>query len=130
MKEFKKGDTVYYGTLKGEVTEQLNDTSNSSMTVYFEKYGYTILTKDGRYFKDTPVVLSHFPYELQMKKVELVIEKDTVVWFRDNENQSWRVGYYSHYEDDEHYVFSFSKKSTESKVYDTWKIVTTENPLK
>jgi hypothetical protein len=32
--EFKKGDTVYCGTQKGEVTEQNNDNTNMHMHFY------------------------------------------------------------------------------------------------
>jgi hypothetical protein len=129
--EFKKGDTVYYGTSKGEVIEQRNENSISSMKVMFENFSHVLFTKDGRYYKDTPVVLSHFPYELEMKRVEEVIEKDTIVWYRDTEHCTWKNGYYSHFEDGKHYVFNWSLKSTETTETETlfWKIVTTKNPL-
>jgi hypothetical protein len=128
-KEFKKGDTVYYGTLKGEVTEQNNDVSDVSTYVNFENNESNYFTKDGREYEYTPVVLSHFPYELEMKRVEEVIEKDTVVWFKDCKDEYWRCGYYSHFENGKHYVFNFSQKSTETNDFMDWNIVTTQNPL-
>lgn len=130
MKEFEKGDTVYWGTLKGEVTEQRNNNTYSSTIVKFNREGNVSFTKDGRYLKNTPVVLSHFPYEMKMKKVEQVIAKDTPVWFRDDENEFWGYGYYSHFKNGKHYIFEQSKKSTESISFNFLKIVTTENPLK
>jgi hypothetical protein len=60
---------------------------------------------------------------------EQPIEKDTLVWFRDNERMSWSVGYYSHSKKGNHWCFDGSKKSTETKDCLEWKIVTTENPL-
>jgi len=127
--EFKKGDTVYYGTLKGEVTEQKNDNSSTSINVEFEQFSNLRFTKDGRYYENTPIILSHFPYELEMKRVEEVIEKDTIVWYRDTEGCSWMNGYYSHFQDGRHYIFTGSQKSTETKTIHSWNIVTTKNPL-
>jgi hypothetical protein len=60
---------------------------------------------------------------------EQPIEKDTLVWCKSYEEQMWKVGYYSHCENGEHYVFESSKKSTETSDYMMWNIVTTENPL-
>ena len=60
---------------------------------------------------------------------EQPIEKDTIVWFRDYEDATWRVGYYSHFENGKHWCFVNSKKSTETNTTNGWKIVTTENPL-
>ena len=128
-KEFKKGDTVYYGTLKGEVTEQYNDGSYFSIYVNFENNNGHFFTKDGREYEYTPVVLSNFPYELEMKRVEEVIEKDTVVWYKDYKDEYWSCGYYSHFDNGKHYVFTFSRKSTETNYYMFWNIVTTQNPL-
>lgn len=58
------------------------------------------------------------------------IEKDTFVWFRDSEDSSWLVGYYSHFKDGKHFCFYHSKKSTETNDSVPWEIVTTENPLR
>ena len=60
---------------------------------------------------------------------EQPIEKDTLVWVRDHEEQMWKVGYYSHLENKRHRCFIESKKSTETKETNSWKIATTENPL-
>ena len=128
-KEFKKGDTVYYGTLKGEVAEQYNDVGNLSTYVDFENKKSNYFTKDGREYKYTPVVLSYFPYELEMKRVEEVIKKDTIVWYRDDKDESWINGYYSHFENGRHYVFYSSQKSTETNGFMNWNVVTTQNPL-
>jgi hypothetical protein len=65
--------------------------------------------------------------EYQFK--EQPIEKDTLVWFRDDESMSWFNGYYSHFEDGKHWCFGGSKKSTETDIASRWNIVTTENPL-
>jgi hypothetical protein len=60
---------------------------------------------------------------------EQPIEKDTLVWYRLSENESWRIGYYSHFEDGLHHCFTGSLKSTQTYETYSWNIVTTENPL-
>lgn len=60
---------------------------------------------------------------------DLPIERDTLVWYRDIEVDSWRIGYYSHFENGQHFCFINSKKSTETSISNSWNIVTTENPL-
>ena len=67
---------------------------------------------------------------IQIHSKKYRIAKDTLVWFRDYESESWSVGYYSHFENNNHYCFDYSKKSTETKELITCNIVTTENPLK
>jgi uncharacterized protein YlaI len=74
-KKFKVGDVVYYGERKGHVLEQNNDNSEISMYVCFEENKRfqeknNCFTKDGRFHFGLPVVLSHFPYELKMKKIK------------------------------------------------------------
>jgi hypothetical protein len=74
-KKFKVGDVVYWGERKGIVTEQNNDNSESSIYVCFEENGKFeeqtfCFTKDGRYYFGLPIVLSHFPYKLKMKKIK------------------------------------------------------------
>jgi hypothetical protein len=74
-KKFKVGDMVYWGRRKGHVLEQNNDNSEISMYVCFEENDRFdeknyCFTKDGRYYFGLPVVLSHFPYELKMKKIK------------------------------------------------------------
>lgn len=131
MAEFKVGDIVYWGTLKGEVVTQNNNDSDSSIRVKLDSIFFPFhFYKDGRFFKNTPVVLSHFPYEMEMKKVEQVIQKDTPVWFRNSEKCTWYYGYYSHFKDGEHYVFCCSKNSKETQSFSRVNILTTENPLK
>ena len=83
---------------------------------------YTIDGKSKRGDKH-PSAFLEYPFKQQ------VIEKDTLVWFRDSEDENWMVGYYSHFEKGQHVCFASSKKSTETTEVTIWKIVTTENPL-
>ena len=86
-KKFKVGDVVYWGEKKGVVKEQFNNISESSTFVCFEETGEFTnfvcfeetgeftkrnisFTKDGRFLFGSPIVLSHFPYELKMKKIK------------------------------------------------------------
>lgn len=84
--------------------------------------GYTI---DGKcYVTDKyPSAFLEYPFKEQL------IEKDTIVWFRDDEEGTWLMGYYSHFKDEKHFCFAGSRKSTETNISCSWKIVTTENPL-
>lgn len=73
-KKFKVGDVVYWGEREGIVTE-VYEKNEASLYVSFEENRYfrrweISFTKDGRYIKGTPIVLSHFPYELKMKKIK------------------------------------------------------------
>jgi hypothetical protein len=92
---------------------------------------YQILTHGNSYTIDGKI-LKHHKYPtafLEYPFKEQPIEKDTPVWFRDSKGESWSVGYYSHFEDGQHFVFDYSKKSTATDEVSYWKIVTTENPL-
>ena len=99
-------------------------------TVYYPSHpiftdtecSYTIDGKQ-RCEDNAPSAFTEYPFK------EQPIEKDTLVWFRDNESACWKVGYYSHYEDGQHWCFDSSKKSTETEELTTWEIVKTENPL-
>jgi len=86
---------------------------------------YETYTIDGKSrIKDKyPSAFLEYPFKEQL------IEKDTLVWFRDSENENWMVGYYSHFEDGKHHCVDYSKKSTETFDNTNWEIVTTENPL-
>jgi hypothetical protein len=63
------------GERKGIVTEQHNDKDEASTFVCFEETGEfkrwdISFTKDGRFLCGTPIVLSHTPYKLKMKKIK------------------------------------------------------------
>lgn len=126
-REFKIGDTVYWGTLKGKVTI-IKEGSTYPVVVEFEDISNDF-TENGQFYKDTPQVLFHQPYNLSF--IEPTIEKDTKVWYRDGDFENWGVGYYSHYnsEDDMHVIFDNSKKSTQTNNTTGWAIVVTEDPL-
>jgi hypothetical protein len=68
--KFKAYDIVYFGNLKGNVLMQANDDSDISLQVYFTNNKNLSFTKDGRFYKDMPVILSHYPYEFKMKKIK------------------------------------------------------------
>jgi hypothetical protein len=86
-------------------------------------FSYTIDGKN-HYSHKHPSAFLEYPFERP-------IEKDTLVWFRDYDYESWSVGYYSHFNDGNHFCFNGSKKSDQTNVADRslWRIVTTENPL-
>ena len=75
-KKFKIGDTVYWGEREGIVTEVHKEKDEASIIVRFQETGefwrrwHISFTKDGRFVNGTPIVLSHFPYELKIKKIK------------------------------------------------------------
>lgn len=74
-KKFKVGDVVYWGKREGLVTEVYKGKDEASLYVSFEETGefgkwHISFTKDGRFLIGTPIVLSHEPYELKMKKIK------------------------------------------------------------
>lgn len=70
-KKFKVGDVVYWGNVEGIVEETIKYSSFITIYVIFKSSGDEIeFTEDGRYTPQLPVVLSHFPYELKMKKIK------------------------------------------------------------
>jgi hypothetical protein len=94
-------------------------------------HDYPIKTPNDSYTFDGKISQSDkFPSAfLEYPFKEQEIEKDTLVWFKDCEDAFWKVGYYSHFENDKHWCFDSSKKSNETNTVMSWKIVTTENPL-
>lgn len=70
-KKFKVGDIVYWGNIEGIVEEKIQYNSFLTIWVVFKSSGDEIqFTEDGRFSPTLPIVLSHFPYELKMKKIK------------------------------------------------------------
>lgn len=70
-KKFKVGDIVYWGNIEGIVEETIQYNSFLTICVIFKSSGDEIeFTEDGRFSPTLPIVLSHFPYELKMKKIK------------------------------------------------------------
>lgn len=68
-KKFKVGDVVYWGNIEGIVEETIQYNSFLTIWVVFKSSGDEIqFTEDGRFSPTLPIILSHFPYELKMKK--------------------------------------------------------------
>ena len=121
LSKVKVGGKIW--TIEDGWTNVINIEHTDKYPIETENYTYTI---DGKFDKNDkyPSAFTEYPFK------EQPIEKDTLVWFRDNESACWKVGYYSHYEDGQHWCFDSSKKSTETEELTTWEIVKTENPLK
>lgn len=96
------------------------DSEYPIQTTQIEEY-----TINGKLYSDDkyPSAFLECPFK------EEPIEKDTLVWFRGSAAENWMVGYYSHSENESHYCFDYSKKSTETIGVSQWNIVKTENPL-
>ena len=92
---------------------------------------YQILTNKNSYTIDGKILKRHkYPSAfLEYPFKEQPIEKDTLVYYRDDEEESWRFGYYAYFKNRKHFVFDDSKKSIETTATHSWNIVTTENPL-
>ena len=119
LREVEVGDKIW--TIQHGWVQVVN-VDTDSYPIETDGSCYTI---DGKRSKGDkyPSAFLEYPFK------EQVIEKDTLVWARDFEEQMWRVGYYSHLENGRHRSFIESKKSTETKETIGWNILTTENPL-
>jgi hypothetical protein len=115
----KKGDKIW--TIENGWEKVLSTDYSERFPIETENCCYTINGK--RYSEEFPSAFLEYPFKEQQ------IEKDTLVWFRDYKDESWKVGYYSNFENGKHYCFNYSKKSTEINYKTSWKIVTIENPL-
>lgn len=123
---FKKGMTVYWGELKGEVVD-ITSGSYPVKTEFAEVYYY--FTEDGGIFIGMPPVLSITPYTLNGFSQDPQIEKDTLVYVRDLEDQEWKIRYYSHFDNGKHHCFINQYKAHETKHVEIWESLETENPL-
>ena len=120
LRKIRIGDKIW--TIEAGWEEVTDIEAGQPYQIETEKGNYTINGKANIYDK-YPSAFLEYPFK------EQPIEKDTLVWFRDNKDTSWRVGYYSHLEDGRHYCFNRSKKSIEKTGVSSWLVVTTENPL-
>ena len=126
-RKFKKGDIVYWQDLQGEVTD-IDDT-DYPITVKFNNDFKKSFTYDGRYFEHFPPVLSHTPYTLNGFTQNSLIERDTLVWVRDSNNDWWQQMFYSCFKDGKHYCFIEQKTSKETGLVSSSNFLETENPL-
>ena len=129
MGTFKKEDIVYWQDLKGVVIDDNNDKDYPIEVDFKSDSDYINFTSDGRYFEYLPPVLSHTPYTLNGFTQNKVIQKDTLVWVRNNVNNCWNIRFYSHFEYGKHYCFNSQKTSKETNEIEDWEFVETENPL-
>jgi hypothetical protein len=119
LSKVKKGDKIW--TIQNGWVRVVN-VYTDSYPIDTDGHGYTI---DGKRWKSDkyPSAFLECPFK------EQPIEKDTLVYYRDYEEESWKVGYYAYFENLKHFIFDNSKKSTEITTTHSWEIVTTENPL-
>jgi hypothetical protein len=120
LSKVKVGDRIW--TIEDGWQEVVDIDLSDKYPIETQYNTYTIDGKAGTSNK-YPSAFLEYPFKDQP------IEKDTLVWCRNGNDFYWAVGYYSHFEDGKHIVFSASKKSTETAHRQIWKIVTTENPL-
>jgi hypothetical protein len=120
LSKVKVGDKIW--TIQGGWEEVINIENGVVYSIKTINNCYTI---DGLRWKrdDFPSAFTEYPFKEQS------IEKDTLVWFRDSEHENWKIGYYSHFKDNTHFIFDYSQKSTHTTDFKEWNIVTTENPL-
>ena len=120
LSKVKKGDRIW--TIEAGWEEVIAINSGDKYPIETISNCFTI---DGLRWRGDkyPSAFLEYPFGVEP------IEKDTPVWYRDCENESFKVGYYSRFEEGLHYIFNNSKKSTEATGVTRWKIVTTENPL-
>ena len=126
--KFKKGDIVYWQDLQGEVIE-INSNPYYPIDVKFTNGDVKNFTKNGSIYVDYASVLSHTPYTLNGFSQNSVIEKDTLVWVRDNSLRNWEQRFYSSFQNGKHYCFEDQETSNETNKTTSWNYLETENPL-
>lgn len=68
-KKFEVGDVVYYlGSLKGTVVDFC--TESKTIDVQLDNGYLESFMIDGSLVPNTPILLSHYPYKLKMKKIK------------------------------------------------------------
>ena len=120
LSKVKVGDKIW--TIQQGWTEVIGIEDGETYPIKTATSTYML---NGKHYKENkyPSAFTEYPFK------EQPIEKDTIVWYRDQNDSYWVNGYYSHFENGKHWCFVGSKKSTETKDCLEWKIVTTENPL-
>jgi hypothetical protein len=121
LSNVKRGDKIW--TIENGWEKVFSTKYTEEYPIETEENCYTLNGKKN-ILNEFPSAFLEYPF-----KKEQEIEKDTLVWYRDNETMSWFIGYYSHYENGKHYCFNYSKKSTEITLTTDWKIVTNVNPF-
>jgi hypothetical protein len=119
LSKVKAGDKIW--TIKDGWVEVIR-VDEDDYPIFAGEEFYRVDGKLDEYYQ-YPSAFTEYPFK------EQPIEKDTIVWYRDQNDSYWVNGYYSHFENGKHWCFVGSKKSTETKDCLEWKIVTTENPL-
>lgn len=125
---FKEGMTVYWGEMKGIVLEKpFSEDYPVAVDFGYWKQGFTF---DGRIISKTPPILSTTPYTLSGFSQVKPIEKDQVVYVRQNDKYSWSMLYFSHYDENGNArCFRYQMKSHETSDTASYKFIETENPL-
>jgi hypothetical protein len=119
LSNLKKGDKIW--TIENGWEKVISICYENNFPIETNNYCYDLNGK--RINEKHPSAFLEYPFE------EQEIEKDTLVYYRDSRSQSWKVGYYSHFEDGKHWCFIGSKKSTETDEMACWKIITNVNPF-
>jgi hypothetical protein len=121
LRKVKVGDKIW--TIQDGWIEVIEiDNEEPYYVIDTEIHTYTI---DGKVniTNKYPSAFLEYPFK------EQPIEKDTLVYYRDDEDESWKVGYYAYFKNRKHFIFDDSKKSIATTATHSWNIVTTENPL-
>ena len=138
---YKVGDVVYChfsdkGCVKGMVT--LINPSKSIYNKFPIKVAFkdieACFTKDGRSLTTYLPTLSFAPYDFinggfTQERPLLKIEIDTLVYVRYQPNEEWKMRYFSHFENNEMYVFRCQSKSSPTELFrivSEWSLI---NPL-
>jgi hypothetical protein len=120
LSKVKVGDRIF--TIEEGWVNVISIDDTDKYPIETENYTYTI---DGKVNigDKYPSAFLEYPFK------EQPIEKDTLVYYRDDEEESWKVGYYAYFKNRKHFIFDDSKKSIATTATHSWNIVTTENPL-
>ena len=127
LEVFKLGQKVWDMSISDEagVVIRIDGFGRYKITVLFikdKKFGYSLegINEHGQ------KTLSTTPYTFQGFSQETIIERGTLVYYRNYESNNWNIGFYSHIEEGKHHCFVDQVKEGSSL---HWKYCQTQNPL-
>jgi len=125
---FKEGDRVFCYNLGGwgEVIKIFNDDNPFPIYCSFD-LGNSNFTKEGRFYTDSPPILSFTEYTLEgfsQERPEPLPKKGDVVWVREYGASDWRVSHFFGKVGDKYLASIFGIENLAS----TWPQMTTKNP--
>lgn len=109
--KFKVGQPVECLLFGKGIIEAIDKDYGCTIMVRFGNEDAHYYTKEGKYHADGRATLTPGNWNIEENLPEPEFEEGQPVWVRDEDDQEWRLRYYSHKENKKHFVFYEQKKS-------------------